>query len=614
MKKLIIQRKICIFLSCLLLFSFIACTNHPAVESARESASASESASITDISPESSTDHSDGTQSPPTTPEKPDPVFSLPGGILTSAKHLSLSLPSNAPEDAYIVYTTDASAPTATGRRYETEIAIPGDTGCTVIRAAVFGRDGDQLGHTVTMSYLAANASTLRIVSLVTDPDHLYGSTGLFSDRTVTGRAGEKPVSVEIFDSNGDVLIRQDAAIRLAGAGSRTFDPANLRIIARKPEAFLEDADQYNGRGKFYAPLFAASDCQAYDSFLLRCGGNDSLHQARSDFLRMNMLRDAISNNICIGAETLLGGSVFAQRSVPVAVYLNGAYYGMLNMKEDFDENLIESKYGLPEEGVAILKGKKDGKTMYYNIEAGTETDLSDWKALCGFCAEHATAEDYDEAYARVSAQIDVENFSRYFAVMLYLCNTDWPQNNTMIWRYTPVTGDKTEENPLADGKWRAVIRDMDLCFALHDEASQTSSTTYSMADTDTFYRITIFYRDGTYRFDPTLGLYDDTMGFQGLFDFLMRSETFRRIFREDCAALCSNDFAELCSTEIEHYYALATPEIPAHIRLWQGKGEIHRDYTLHHFAEARKDMLLFVRERPAYFQRYMDEALSYYH
>ncbi len=544
-----------------------------------------------------------------------DPIFSVPGGLLDGPTRVSLTLPADAPAGAVAVYTTDGSLPTfRSGTTYASEISVLDNTDCTVIRAAVFSSDGNQLGHTVTMTYMVTDISSLRVISLVTDPDNLYGPSGIFVDRSATGRAGERPVSVEIFEPGSGTVIRQDAAIRLAGAGSRTFDPANLRIIARKPEAFGKDAFLYSGRGKFHAQLFDGTTCDAYDSFLLRCGGNDSFHQARNDFLRMNMLRDAITNNICADAESLLGGTVFAQRSAPVAVYINGTYYGMLNMKQDFDENYIESVYGLPKAGIGMLKGKKDGKNMYYQVEAGTEQDLSDWQALLAYCVEHALADDYEEAYARVSEQLDVENFSRYYAVMLYLCNTDWPQNNTMIWRYTPTAGDMTEGLAYADGKWRAVIRDMDLCFALHDKASQTSSTTYSMADTDTFYRITAFYRDGNgYRYDPSLGLYDDAMGFQGLFDFLIRSADFRRMFREHCTALCSDEFAELCRAEIDRYYKLATPAIPAHLELWTSKGEIISDYTYRHFLDAKQDMLDFVRDRPSYFMQYMEKTLAYY-
>ena len=585
--------------------------NHNDTQAATSSPAHTEADTKTVTRPGDDTDRNE-----PSTPAPSsglDPIFSIPGGMLEQAGELALTLPKGTPDGAYIVYTADGSEPRAQGKTYTTEIPVLRDTDCTVIRAAVFDKDGQQLGHTVTATYCKAGISTLRVVSLVTDPNDLYGANGILENRTETGKAGERPVSVEIFESDGTLLIRQDAAMRLAGAGSRSFDPANLRIIARKPDTFADGEGKYSGKGKFHARLFPDSACTAYDSFLLRCGGNDSLHQARDGFLRMNMLRDAIANNVCAQAETLLGGTVFAQLTAPVAVYLNGSYYGMLNMKQDFDENLIESLYALPEDGIALLKGKKDGKSMYYHIESGTDEDLSDWQRLLAYCAENACSSHYDRAYSEVAEQLDLANFSRYYAVMLYLCNTDWPQNNTMVWRYTPTDGDGTEGKPYADGKWRAVIRDMDLCFALHDKASQSSSTTYSMADTDTFYRITVFYRDGGYAYDPSLGLYDDTMGFQGLFDFLMRSEEFRGLFIKACEALCSEEFARICRAEVDRYYALALPEIPAHIRLWKAAGEIHPRYTVQHFKAAKEDMYSFIQDRPGYFMTYLEEALAYY-
>ena len=133
------------------------------------------------------------------------------------------------------------------------------------------------------------------------------------------------------------------------------------------------------------------------------------------------------------------------------------------------------------------------------------------------------------------------------------------------------------------------------------------------MADTDTFYRITVFYRDGGYAYDPLLGLYDDTMGFQGLFDFLMRSEEFRGLFIKACEALCSEEFARICRAEVDRYYALALPEIPAHIRLWKAAGEIHPRYTVQHFKAAKEDMYSFIQDRPGYFMTYLEEALAYY-
>ena len=400
-------------------------------------------------------------------------------------------------------------------------------------------------------------------------------------------------------------LIRQDAGLRLAGSGSRSFDPASLRLIARKSDKFDESGTKYGGAGKFRADLFGTGFSD-YDRLLLRNGGNDSPYQARAKFLRMNLLRDCVANEYCTGLAERLGVSVFAQRCVPVCVYLNGEYYGMSILKEDFDERLVSEKYGLAKDCVTVIKGKK----LYYQLESGAESELESWLELCEYAIGHALGSDYSAAYKYVAERIDVDNAAAYLAVLLYLCNTDWPQNNAMVWRFTGAATD----NAYSDGKWRFVIRDMDLCFALHDEPSRVSKTTYSMADTDTFYRLLVFYRDGGgYAFDSSLGLYGDDMKLQGLFDFLLRSEEFRRKFKAFCAVLCSGEEAGYMAETVGTFRALAAGEMQRHIDFWKAKGKIYSAYNYAYWERSFDDMAEFIAQRPQYFTRYLNETLKYY-
>ena len=196
---------------------------------------------------------------------------------------------------------------------------------------------------------------------------------------------------------------------------------------------------------------------------------------------------------------------------------------------------------------------------------------------------------------------------------MLYLCNTDWPQNNAMVWRYTG-GGPDVSATAFSDGKWRFVIRDMDLCFALHDEPSRVSKTTYSMADTDTFYRLLVFYREGKgYDFDSSTGLYGDDMKLQGLFDFLLRSEEFRAKFTRFCDVLCSREEAGYITETALFYKSLAENEIKRHIELWKSRGEIYAAYTFSHWEKSFNDISEFAAERAEYFRKYLEETLRYY-
>ena len=86
-------------------------------------------------------------------PEKEDtrlsPVFSVKGGVYGTAQSLALSLPENAPDGAYIAYTTDCSEPDGNSKKYEDEIEILTD-GTSVVRAECFDKDGKPLGYIKT--------------------------------------------------------------------------------------------------------------------------------------------------------------------------------------------------------------------------------------------------------------------------------------------------------------------------------------------------------------------------------------------------------------------------------------------------------------------------------
>lgn len=528
------------------------------------------------------------------------------GGIYRSETEIVLSLPENAPAGAFIAYTENGDEPEADSDKYARPIVA---SESKVIRAALFSAKGEQLGQIVTGTYIISADIDIRVVALAVDNADLYSKeTGILANRSGSGSEWERPASVEIYEPDGKLMLRQDAGIRLAGSGSRSFDPASLRIIARKPDEFDETGLKYGGSGKFHADLFGDGFTE-YDRFLLRNGGNDSPHQARENFLRMNLLRDCIANEYCLGLSERTGISVFAQRCVPVCVYLNGEYYGMAVMKEDFDERLIAERYGLDKEKITVIKGKK----LYYQVEAGAQAELDSWLGLCEYAIDNALAPDYAAAYEYLAGQIDIDNAAAYLASMLYLCNTDWPQNNAMVWRYTG-GGPDVSATAFSDGKWRFVIRDMDLCFALHDEPSRVSKTTYSMADTDTFYRLLVFYREGKgYDFDSSTGLYGDDMKLQGLFDFLLRSEEFRTEFTHFCDVLCSREEAGYITETALFYKSLAENEIKRHIELWKSRGEIYAAYTFSHWEKSFNDISEFAAERAEYFRKYLEETLRYY-
>jgi len=53
---------------------------------------------------------------------------------------------------------------------------------------------------------------------------------------------------------------------------------------------------------------------------------------------------------------------------------------------------------------------------------------------------------------------VDMESWIDYYAIELYIANTDWPNNNRSLWRVRNV-----QDQPDCDGKWRWVMFDVNL-------------------------------------------------------------------------------------------------------------------------------------------------------
>ena len=115
----------------------------------------------------------------------------------------------------------------------------------------------------------------------------------------------------------------------------------------------------------------------------------------------------------------------------PVVVFLNGEYYGIMNMREFENKKYIQNVYGIEdEEGITVIStemdtsngGRYDGTWFYYNQDDGPEGELQQFVTLLDDIVSKGRY-TYEEAAER----IDMDNFMKYCAINLFLCNTDWP-------------------------------------------------------------------------------------------------------------------------------------------------------------------------------------------
>lgn len=496
------------------------------------------------------------------------PVFSSLGGFFKDHMTVTISLPNAFAARGYEIRCTfNGSEPNIASWRYDGgEILLPhaqavrtqfrsGDdnVSVTVLRAACFDSNGDMVGQIATATYIQSSYGIdrfkLPVISLVTDDQNLsYESIGILHPNNTQnkGKEWDRPVHVELFEADGSLAIDQDAAIRLFGGSSRGMVQKSFRITARKSDFFEKDC--YDGAGKFHYALFPGrlkadgTVLQEYDSFVLRNGGNDAVFTG-ADPERATFLRDGLAHLIADEAAPRVDNMAYR----PAVVFLNGEYYGLLNMRETQNNKYIQNVYDIEDEaGIAVLSseldatrgGRYDGTWFYLVQDDGPEGELENFTQLMqGILNGRYT---YDE----VSRYIDLDNFMQYCAVNLFLCNTDWPHNNVKLWRYAGYSPGQYADAKAADGRWRFLFKDMDLGLSRYviGTVAENPVELYTRADSDN-----IRFMLWNYRQLPSMlsgypstaeHSYPDSLYLQGLFAFCLLNETFLNNFKEYCRQL----------------------------------------------------------------------------
>ena len=333
-----------------------------------------------------------------------------------------------------LYYTLDGADPTLDGQEYTGTLAI---TETTVLRVVALD-EGMPVSAVTTATYLVGERTGLPVLSLVTDPAHLWDeATGIYANAIGRGRRWERPVTAEWLSPEGKRGFNVDTGLRIHGGASRFAPKKSFRLYFR---------GVYGPRELAY-PLFGDEPGQTYDRLVLQAGGIDSwacgdIAWCSSDtvvYVRDQLVRDLH------GAM----GQVVPQGRW-VALYLNGAYWGLYNLIERIDDAFLTSYFDASE---------------WYAISATDEITpgsahrwyrFADW--LAG--ADLRAAAQYELA----ARQLDIENFTSYILLNIWAQNRDWPAANQLVAR--PRAG--------PDGRWRFFIWDADA--ALFGDSEDTFS------------------------------------------------------------------------------------------------------------------------------------------
>jgi hypothetical protein len=324
------------------------------------------------------------------------PTATVADGIYSQAVTVTFETPTDAAE---IRYTLDGSTPTHHHSiKYDTPLTF---NRTTIVRASAFKKDYLP-SPTMTRTYLIGVKHTLPVVSIVTDPENLWGSDGIYDNSTWSGQAWERPASAAFLDTDGIVKTTFNTGLRIHGGASRQrAEKQSFRFYFRR---------RY-GQTKLDASLFpSAPDIATLRRIVLRGGYNDSWsHQTAAFWNIATYVRDQLVRDLHLDMGRVAAHGDF------VALYLNGEYWGLYNICERISGDFLSRYLG-------------DGEWDIIKDDQAREGDSMAWER---FKAWYRSVDlSLLANYRLIGQMMDIENFTDYFIINTWAHNYDWPHHN----------------------------------------------------------------------------------------------------------------------------------------------------------------------------------------
>ncbi|YCM46518.1 CotH kinase family protein [Verrucomicrobiaceae bacterium 227] len=383
-----------------------------------------------------------------------DTAFDIDRGFYDSSFTVNIT---TATPGATIVHTTDGTPPSLTNGTATPGTASVFIDATTTLRAAAF-KDGLTPTNIDTQTYLfpadivtqpqmdadvvnspaytgeiAAALQSVRTLSIVTDPDHLFSNAiGILANTGGRGLAWERLVSIEFLDpENPAASYQTNAGLRMHGNGSRSSPKNSLRLLFR--------ADY--GLKKLDYPLFGEDwVARKFNTVVLRAQNANSWTSPRAeDRTATTFLQDSFAKDTQGAMDQPTAGSTF------VHLYLNGTYWGLYNPTERPDGSFGEDHFGGDDTDYDAVS-----RRFSVEVQSGTKTHWDEMitysNNLLDTQAEYETLQqDY----------MDVDNLIDYMLVHQFMQTRDGPDdfghNNMRLVR---------RNNPA--GLWQAYAWDME--------------------------------------------------------------------------------------------------------------------------------------------------------
>ncbi|HPR32949.1 MAG TPA: lamin tail domain-containing protein, partial [Prolixibacteraceae bacterium] len=345
------------------------------------------------------------------------PVISPEGKSYPSGQTVSLSVNSNS---AQIYYSTDGSIPTKRSNLYSQPVWV---NQTSVIKARVF-ENGKLPGKVSTQTFFI-NEETfdLPVISYSTNPTYLFDSKkGIYTNIL---KMKEIPITLEYFEWDGKKSFTVNAGSRIAGL--------NIWGYAQKPFSIYLDGKY--GDESINFQLFKEKNIGTFTKLNLRNAGDDWEGTFFRDPLLQYITQGQMKNAV--------------QSYQPAVLFINGAYWGIINVRDKYDEQYFVSNYHVASNNIDHLRyGYDDYHHFGLYIESG---DSSEYVEMVRFMVNNDLS--VQSNYEYIESLMDMGSYIDWVIQEIYVANPSWRHNHEW-WR------DKTNK-----GKWQWMNVDMDRGF-----------------------------------------------------------------------------------------------------------------------------------------------------
>jgi hypothetical protein len=351
------------------------------------------------------------------------PQISLASGIYNGVQSVQITttVPNNIGK---LVYTLDGEDPTFNAPSYTGPINISSNK---VVRAKVFpiGNPALLASEQAVETYLFNVSHTTPILLVNTPNQNLYGPNGIFDN---WWSDWVKPAYAVILDTGltHPILHQSKTALRMdGGAGGSRSQPQHSFRLSFTDGTFGDKALQY--------PILPDRPNRSlYSDIYLRNGSNQFLNLPYKDACQVRMMSEGSAN--------------YYSSYRPVSVYINGAYFGLYELREKYNQEFFEQHDNATRDSIELLS-----LSYWYNLVLrAVEGDVDHfWSDYSSFNALDPASPTY---WQDADQYIDLKHYTDYIVAESWMGNVDWPGNNIKIYR-----------SDASQKRWRFALIDLEL-------------------------------------------------------------------------------------------------------------------------------------------------------